>query len=388
MEAELIDSRYDGGFRSTIALEQSDPQMLTHIGENLFRIPVPEGRAHDLQRFLLDYTVPLVSEQGQYRFELPLASDLEPIWDFHLTGTLHPPVDVTSITSPSHESVEFFRDADGRVRFDLHRQHVRPESAFTLQYSLPADVGVMVRSFESLDPDNAGHRWQHLAVTIPPEQHAPQEPPPADVLILADTSGSMRSTDVLRTAVRTIIDNLREDDRFQLGCLDSSFRPLTNGWMSPDSESAIPALGDLDQQFPLGASHLHVTLPAALTRFEDADEQRRQIVIYLGDGADSDDSPVRQWPAAFTTNGVRFSAVQIGDDHGGQALMEQAVRQTGGRLFRAQQTGDLGELFAWTLSGFADALRIESVSIDGVDPLDIFYDPSWPPALPFFSPPP
>ena len=73
--------------------------------------------ARDTKRILLDYTIPLVADQGRYRFELPLLSDLKPIWDFGITGIIHPPFLPNSITSMTHPGLKFLTEKDGSVTF-------------------------------------------------------------------------------------------------------------------------------------------------------------------------------------------------------------------------------------------------------------------------------
>ena len=85
IEGELIDRKRADEVYTTIVRRKRDPAILEQIGDNLFRMRVFPIFARDTKRILLDYTVPLVAEAGRCRFELPLMSDLKPIWDFGLT---------------------------------------------------------------------------------------------------------------------------------------------------------------------------------------------------------------------------------------------------------------------------------------------------------------
>ena len=116
IEGELIDRKEADRVYTTIVRSKRDPAILEQIGTNLFRMRVFPIFSKDTKRILLDYTIPLVSEQGRYRFALPLMSDLKPIWDFGMSGVIHPPFAAGSISSQTHPQMEFVPADDGSDR--------------------------------------------------------------------------------------------------------------------------------------------------------------------------------------------------------------------------------------------------------------------------------
>jgi hypothetical protein len=92
----------------------------------------------------------------------------------------------------------------------------------------------------------------------------PARQSPADILILADTSGGTAARDRLRQTVRAVVGSLRDEDRFALGCVDVDYRPLTRGWVQPRSPAAERALADFQQEFFLGATDLVTSLSSAI----------------------------------------------------------------------------------------------------------------------------
>ncbi|MGE5192975.1 MAG: VIT domain-containing protein, partial [Deltaproteobacteria bacterium] len=364
VEGELIERDKAANIYQSIVNRQRDPAILEQIGGNLFRMRVFPIFARDTKRILLDYTVPIVEkDEGRYTFELPLMSDLEPVWNFSITGAIRGPNTAGTAHSVSHPTATFEPGSDGAVKFALRQRSYRPESAFVLEFQQRPTAEATVRSFvpvrkrepageagtraneEELDDSTYRPPSEFLATVSPtvlePDARAQRPAPsPADVLILADTSGGMTDRTRLRQAVRTIADALRAEDRFRLGCVDVSFRPVTKDWTKPGSAAAAAALAQFDREFFLGETDFDESLNAAVNSLPEIDKGRRRVVIYAGDGVLL---PGQSFPAAsqkrliaaLSKAGARFSAVLIENDPSGGAVMENLAAATEGSLFRA-----------------------------------------------------
>ena len=381
VEGELIDRKRADEIYTSIVRRKRDPAILEQIGQSLFRMRVFPIFARDTKRILLDYTVPLKSEEGRYRFDLPLMSDLKPIWDFKLAGTVLPPADAATVVSPTHPELKLTPAADGRVTFGWQGKQVQPPPAFSLNYREPDDAPVRVRSYTTADSRLVTESWRHFLVTVPAHKQGVARPvaPPVDVHILTDTSGSMRHLALQRLAVRTIADNLRESDRLRIGCIDVAYRPLTPDWVAPRSDGAAAALAALDQEFPLGASQLWSALHTAAAPFADSPPDRRRVIVYVGDGVTTDRPADLESAASFLPQGVTFVAVQLGDDTPGRQVLDEAARRTGGRVFNVlRDPRELRGLFGWALSGLPDPRRITTLAMSGADDLEVFSPESWP----------
>ncbi len=381
VEGELIDRKRADQIYMSIVHRRRDPAILEQIGQSLFRMRVFPIFARDTKRILLDYTVPLKSDDGRYRFDLPLMSDLKPIWDFKLAGTVLPPSDAATVTSPTHPELKLTPAADGRVTFEWKGESVQPPPAFSLNYREPENAPVRVRSYTTADSRLVTESWRHFIVTVPAHEQGSTRPPapPVDVHILADTSGSMRNLALQRLAVRTIADNLRDGDRLRIGCVDVACRPLTADWVAPRSEGVTAALAALDQEFALGASQLWSALHTAAAPFADSPPDRRRVIVYIGDGVTTDRPADAESAASFLPQGVTFVAVQLGDDTPGRQILDEAARRTGGRVFNVlRDPRELRGLFGWALSGLPDPRRITSLAMTGADDLEVFSPESWP----------
>ena len=208
VEGELVERQRAANIYQSIVARQRDPAILEQIGDNLFRMRVFPIPPHDTKRILFDYTIPLESSAKQWRFHLPLFSDLEPIWDFRLGGVIRSAVAPGGAASPSHPAVALDRHSDGTVSFELAAQNYRPQADFLLNFTEQAGPQVSVRNYTAeptlaawenrqgaaADPW-AGRRAMYFQLSIAPDARpasaggpAAKAAPPADVLVLADTS--------------------------------------------------------------------------------------------------------------------------------------------------------------------------------------------------------
>jgi hypothetical protein len=396
IEGELIDRARASGIYQSIVSRQRDPAILEQIGGNLFRMRVFPILANDLKRVLLDFTVPLSqADDGWHYFELPLMSDLAPVWDFAVTGTIRGPNVAGTARSDSHPETKFAAGEAGAVKFDFSRRSFKPQSAFAISFQQRSGEEAVARSFSaapSADPQTPGEKTRAepqctFLATISPaalgldKKKPGAPPPPADLLILADTSGATRDRPHLRRALRTIAQSLRAEDRFRLGCIDSDFRPLSGEWTAAQSDAAESLLAKFDAEFLLGETDLAQSLSAALASLPSAEAGRRRLVVYVGDGVLPDDhaSPEAVYDAlsgALEESDVRFCAAVLEGNPAGNRLTQKLVGATGGRLFRLDSAGT-SELFGWVLEGCPSPLRIESIKAEGVVADDLFAPVAW-----------
>ncbi len=289
IEGELIERNRADQIYTSIVRRRRDPAILEQIGDNLFRMRVFPVFGRDFKRVLLDYTLPLVPEDKQYRFALPLLSDRDPIWQFKLTGSLSGPIDLKSLHSPSHPNMEYLfprgnnsfqrvetkpdvgdepggRSEPSTATFEYAAEQYRPGGDFRLSFQPSSDPQPTHQS-ASFEP-NPTQRSDDSDVkvasdvchlfTIP--SIAPGEPEdsrPVDLLLRADTSGSMRYRNQLNRIKQTanmIAASLSKQCRVQIACVDVSVRRLTDQWLSSADERLPTVLQKLNEQYALGES--------------------------------------------------------------------------------------------------------------------------------------
>ena len=380
IEGELIERKRASNIYESIVRRRRDPAILEQIGDNLFRMRVFPIFARDTKRILLDFTLPLKEQNGRYKFDLPLMSDLKPIWDFRISGSIHPPVAPESIISRLSPHLEFQADDSGVVRFSSEQTHVYPPQRLDLQYAAPQD---RVARWDQYTPEAGSRKHQYFVASLPTEPVPDREPSPCDLMIVVDTSGSMQHLHLANEAIRTILHNLPPDCRFQLACIDDALRPLTTDWRSPSQDHVRQSLTQLEQQVPLGISRLSSGLRTAVDKLSTSRAKRRQL-IYIGDGH-ATRSPTN-WSRSLlpSLQDIAVSTVRTSDSPTGAVELVKVARHTGGRVFRIDNVQDLESLFRWTLGGCSAGLRVGEVRVEGSPHAEVFTDPSVMPGDPLY----
>ena len=303
IEGELVERKRAAEIYQSIVSRRRDPAILEQLGDNLFKMRVFPILARDEKRILLDFTLPLEPQAGQYQFRLPLLSDLTPIWDFRVSGAIRAAVQPDSAACVSHSELKFQSprrwrrrvrsaqeqlparngpgpDVCGTGRPAGHAAQLCGRTAAGAQPSCPTACNQ-----DSPPPDPWSQRTAtYFLAEIPPAGPAePPAAPPADVLVLADTSSSITDLGAVRRTVREVVQSLRPKDRVRLLCVDVAGRPLHEGWLKPGDAAALQGL---DQEFCLGKTDLDACLRQAVKEFSGPAGKRRRLIIYVGDGAD------------------------------------------------------------------------------------------------------
>jgi len=387
IEGELIERQQASRIYQTIVNRRRDPAILEQIGDNLFKMRVFPIFARDEKRILLDYTLPLESLAGSYQFRLPLLSDLEPVWDFRITGTISGAISKESVTSASHPNL-FIQDRDdGAIGLAFHKRNYQPETDLVLSFAKQADRPAALRSYVAKPVSKqrnkrgkrARQREMYFLTEIPPIP-SESETSPADVLLVADTSSSVKDLQSVRRAVQRIVRSLRPEDRVRLVCADVAVRPLHEGWLTsqgPRANRLTQALRRLDQEFSLGGTDLDHCLREAVQAF-DGQTNRRRLVIYVGDGGDRFGQAQRFLPDWLNETGAALIGVAVQRADHPLADLKSLVSASGGLWF--DLTGDVrGQraLFQWLLAGLPTPEMVRQVSVEGAKPGDLYWPAAW-----------
>ncbi len=396
VEGELIERDRAANIYQTIVNRRRDPAILEQIGDSLFKMRVFPIFARDTKRILLDFTVPVESHREACHFRLPLFSDLEPIWDFELSGVIRD-AEAETVASASHPEIELDARPDGSVAFALKRSNYKPRTDLALSFWQKTGEP-RLRSYLAepipvpLDDDGrpirdafSGRPAMYFVAEVPARrlQEKPRAPTAADVLILADTSSSMKDLAAVRRQVGQIIARLGPEDRFRLVSADVVVRPMHPDWIKPGTRQAHAALEALDEQFALGGTDLLGCVQKAVESFQDG-TGRRRLVIYVGDGHDevtgtvAADSLARDQiqPAFVDLHQAQsaFFGVRVLRGPDGIELLEHLANESGGKCFDLVGGGSgPRDLFAWLLAGLPTPERIAEVKVEDAAGEDLYY---------------
>jgi len=418
VEGELIERQRAAEVYDSIVRRQRDPAILEQIGDNLFRMRVFPILARDFKRILLDFTLPLESSDGQHHFELPLLSDLEPIWDFQVTGAIRGPTRLESVVSRSHPKLAFRPGGPDEIALEWKESDFRPQSDLSLDFVQPAATGPSLRSYTAaplgMRPDlpgspRANRPALYFLASLPPEPNRPAvQAAPADVVILADTSSEVRHRLAARQMVRMIVENLPPGSRVRIGCADVSCRWLHEGWTAAIGPEARQVLKQLERELWLGGLDLTAALAEALKAFPAEDSPRRRMVIYVGSGRDtlgkkSKPPPPGDLANRFAKAKVTLLAAPVEPKRTGtgtsqspglppqtgigsepaailsesERLLETVAEATGGLVLPAVRRQEREDWFTWLLAGFPSPTRVVDLAVEGDDEADLLSSPGW-----------
>lgn len=311
IEGEVIERKRADEVYTTIVRSKRDPAILEQIGDNLFKMRVFPIFPKDIKRILLDFTLPLDGRSGQYQLQLPLLSNLLPIWDFKLFGAIRGPTPFASAQCPTIPGLKFVSQGPNEITFNFERSNYQPVSDLVVAFQQPTpqtattfrQLRAMPLSLPALVTNNANeiaaalhpdgviraglNSWNlqsgiYFQADLPVPANIGHATP-ADVLLLVDTS-SNGTLDQVRPALQTTLASLRPDDRFRLVCVDAVARPMHEGWLQTRSPEAAAAYQNFEQQICLGATDMLASCQAVARQLADHDPARRPIVIYIGDG--------------------------------------------------------------------------------------------------------
>lgn len=178
-------------------------------------------------------------------------------------------------------------------------------NGFASQDALPAQMETFTH------PDGS----TYFALSLRPGGAVPA-PDACDVVVLIDTSATQAGQYRERSfaVLEQLLANLPAGDRVQLIAVDLKAIPLTQQFVSPDSDQLADAVAKLHRREPLGATDME----AALSKAADTVAQGASgtAVVYIGDGMSTanllDSEQLGQLTELLRQKRATFSAVTVG----------------------------------------------------------------------------
>jgi Ca-activated chloride channel family protein len=194
------------------------------------------------------------------------------------------------------------------------------------------------------------------------EEPLVQELPMRDLLLAVDLSGSMETRDFTDasgatvdrlTAVKQVLDGfLAERDGDRVGLIFFGSAAFVQAPFTDDLEVVRELLGEAQVRMLGPRTMLGDAMGLAINLFERSEVEER-VMIVLTDGNDTGSLvPPERAAEIARDQGVVVHTVAVGDPQaaGEQALDEATLRQvadsTGGDFFRAEDRGQLSEIYA------------------------------------------
>jgi Ca-activated chloride channel family protein len=229
------------------------------------------------------YTQLCRRDRDLVEFSYPLSTQkftARPVQRLRIDITLQGKDAIKSVFCPSDDA-RIDRVGDHEARITLERRDIVPTNDFRLVYTLRD--GAIGASLISYRP-STGDDGYFLLLASPEVKAAEAKAQPKTVIFVLDRSGSMagKKIEQARKALKSVLNNLREDDLFNIVVYDDrveSFMPELERYSIRSRELAERYVDNIREG---GSTNIDSALKTALGMIHD--DARASCVLFLTDG--------------------------------------------------------------------------------------------------------
>ena len=279
VQGDIVEKERAREIYEEILRQRRDPGLLEWTGGNIFKARVfPIGAE---KRIRIAYTQVLPREGDSYRYRYGLRSEMlrtTPLERLEIKVDVNSARALATVDSPSHPCR--VRAAENGARVEFSAESYSPERDFELVVGLaPSEEAITVV------PHRRGDEGYFMLLLDAPqvdleEAAGANSDEPLELLVLADTSGSMAADRMNQVRfIETLLSGLSERDRFDLATCDVDLRYAFESFEANTYENRERALRFLERREPLGWSDLELAFAGACERASE-----NTHVVYIGDG--------------------------------------------------------------------------------------------------------
>jgi Ca-activated chloride channel family protein len=266
-----------------IVRTKRDPALLEYMGRGLIRtsvFPIPPGAD---RKVTMRYTLLCRRDHDIVEFSYPFGTQkftAKPIQRLILTANIDSKDAIKSIYSPSHDC-EIRRSGEHSASIRLEQRDVIPATDFRVVYTLAEGaLGATVLSYRPSGSEDG----YFMLLASPKVKPADEKPRPKSVIFVLDRSGSMsgKKIEQARNALKFVLENLRDDDLFNIIAYDDrveTYKPELQRYSREARESAVRFAENIQ---PGGSTNIDGALKSAFGMLQD--DSRPNYVIFLTDG--------------------------------------------------------------------------------------------------------
>ena len=283
VEADIVEKQKARRIYEDILRRKKDPGLLEWSGGNLFKARVYPILPLSEKRIRIRYTQVLPLEGSVLRYRYGLRSELlrsRPLRELSIQVIVDSAMPIQQVTCTSHEAR--IRKTDHAASAEFTAEEYSPDRDFELTVELDRSQPLTVVPHRRGDdgyfmllltpPGTGGDGWQRDLLP---------ETKPLDLVIVADTSGSM--DEAARKTQAAFLDallaQLGPKDQFQLLAADVNVHAFGDQAAAAGDEQNRAALAFLDARRSLGWTDLDRAFGEALKRAGPGAQ-----IVYVGDG--------------------------------------------------------------------------------------------------------
>ncbi len=285
IDAELLPAEKARSIYEDIVRSQKDPALLEYVDRDTFRLRIFPIEAKSKKRVRLTYTQLLAYDAGTVKFRYPLSTagvSRVPVEKASLRVDIKSATGVGPVLCPSHEAT-ITRDGPNAVTVTWEEHDFVPNGDFEVVFTQAktSEIAASVITWRRAGDDEG---YFLLLASPPPAKGREDQASPKDVVLVADTSGSMAGEKMLQAkkALAFCIANLNDDDRFELIGFSTEVRPVFQSLVAANESHRARALEAVEKMKAIGGTAIEGALTEALETLRGSD--RPAIVIFVTDG--------------------------------------------------------------------------------------------------------
>jgi Ca-activated chloride channel family protein len=333
VKGELVEADKAREVYTSIVRRTQDPGLLEYMGNNLLRMRVFPIPAKGDQKVALSYTSVAERAGDLVEYVYPLKTDgkaTATLETFAIEATIKSQHAVQNVYSPTH-AITLKRTNDNEVAVHFDRNQGLLDKDFQLFYQLgDKDVGLTAMTYRPISTE-AGY---FMLLVTPKVEMGKDYQVPRDIVMVLDTSGSMRGAKIeqARKALKICLENLSSRDRFAVINFATTVNRYKDGLLDATSEQLVQANKWVDTLEASGGTAINDALLAALD-LRSKDEGRTFTIVFFTDGAptigETNPEKILKNVAAKNTANTRIFTFGVGhSDDLNATFLDQLAEQT------------------------------------------------------------
>lgn len=283
VDGKLLDGTEARRLCADCVRRSQDSGWVEYLGNELLTMTVAAIPPRKDLNLTVKYSALATQDHGLVEYVYPLRTDgkaTSTLEKFSIKASIKSQHAVQNVYSPTH-ALSVNRASDREVQVGFEKNQAVLDKDFQLFYTLTnKDVGLTSMIHRPSAAEDG-----YFLFLISPRLEASRQIVPRDLLLVLDTSGSMKGTkmDQARKALHYFLNNLNQQDRFALMNFSSSVSRYRNEFLAAHPEELGKARQWVDALEPTGGTAIDLALSTAL-EMRTRDAGRSFTVIFFTDG--------------------------------------------------------------------------------------------------------
>lgn len=314
--AELLDADKARKIYEEIVRNALDPALLEYDGRGVFKVrifPIEPGKE---KKVTISYSEILQKDFATTEYIYPLNTEkfsAKPLKDVSIKVDIKSENEVKNVLCPTH-NIDVVKKDEKHTVISYEEQNVKPDIDFKLYFdSGESDIGLSLLTYNTTKED--GYFFLSLSPSFFTDQ---EEVIDKDVTFIVDVSGSMagEKLEYAKNALNYCIDNLNDDDRFEIIRFSTEARALFKSLVEVNDEHIKEARTFIKDMNPVGGTNIEEAMQLAM---ESATmDDRPHIIVFITDGkptiGEIDENALLKSIEKTNKNNMRVFTFGIGED--------------------------------------------------------------------------